>query len=362
MAIGLAISNVLFGFCSSSDLDVKTILSEGYGTIIQGDTAQARDEAIQDARVKALEKVMGIYVDSQSIIQNEMLLDSTIRDTTQGFIKDYRILEEGIAYGDLYRVKIEAWVVHEQYEGKIETLMSNATIIISIAEWNLGVRRSCSIIESELTSNLSKEGYTILDAGQLMEINFQDRATLISTEDKDVLQKLGRRFLSNILIKGDSSTCYSQKNGGIISCIAQSRVSIVETSTGKIVAHANITNTKGFSNKKEKAGLEALSEVSSSVSKYVLEQLAIYFRKKERNIVVKVSNLTDPLKVKKLYNLLKSIRWVRDVQNEQYAKGWASFNLRYPEKTIYLANRLRRYPDLELIEFDWNSVLLKALN
>lgn len=86
----------------------RKITAEGYGTIIGGDTAQARDEAIVDARVRALEQVAGVFIESTTLVQNAMLLDALIRGSTQGLITDHRVLKEGPMGDGRYRVQIEA--------------------------------------------------------------------------------------------------------------------------------------------------------------------------------------------------------------------------------------------------------------
>ena len=71
---------------------VRAVKAVGYGSIIGGDTAQARDEAITDARVRALESVARTYIDAETFVENAAILDTVIRSKTFGFVEDYRIL------------------------------------------------------------------------------------------------------------------------------------------------------------------------------------------------------------------------------------------------------------------------------
>ena len=93
------------GTVSAQGGKTLSVRAEGFGTIIDGDVAQAKSRAEADARVRALQKAVGVYVEAETLVQNEILLDTAVRDKTAGFIQNYRVLSEGKANAGTYRVE-----------------------------------------------------------------------------------------------------------------------------------------------------------------------------------------------------------------------------------------------------------------
>ena len=67
----LLVALVVYGFSANGEVggclpkgELNVCQTEGFGTILNNDTAQARDEALIDARRRALEHVAGVQVDA----------------------------------------------------------------------------------------------------------------------------------------------------------------------------------------------------------------------------------------------------------------------------------------------------------
>jgi hypothetical protein len=141
------------------------IEGEGVGTILADDVAQARDEAIIDARVRVLEKAIGVLVDAEALVQNELLLSATVRNTTSGVIKRYDVIEEEATPDGLYRVKIRADVLEaEDLEESLRNdLTSNLTLVVQIDEEMADEPVDDPLVESEVVEALIDAGYDVRD-------------------------------------------------------------------------------------------------------------------------------------------------------------------------------------------------------
>jgi TolB-like protein len=87
-----------------------TVVAEGFAACpADAPTASCRHAALADALRRAVEKAVGVLVEADTRTKNYRLAQDVVRTTAEGYIRDYRILEEGPSDG-AYRVKIEARV------------------------------------------------------------------------------------------------------------------------------------------------------------------------------------------------------------------------------------------------------------
>ena len=84
--------------------DTKEVIAEGVGN--------SPDNAIKDAFRNAVRQVVGVLVDSETLVKNDKLVDDKILTLSNGFINDYsEIPGSQKVQGGIYRVKIKAFVV-----------------------------------------------------------------------------------------------------------------------------------------------------------------------------------------------------------------------------------------------------------
>ena len=61
--------------------NTKEVIAEGVG--------DSHDNAIKDAFRNAVRQVVGVYVDSETLVKNDKLVDDKILTLSNGFINDY---------------------------------------------------------------------------------------------------------------------------------------------------------------------------------------------------------------------------------------------------------------------------------
>lgn len=86
-----------------------TVIARGMAPIIDAGQAQARRQARADALRSAVERVMGLRLESRVFIKNELLSSSRLAAFTRGGIKGYRVLAEG-PRGHIYHCTLEVTV------------------------------------------------------------------------------------------------------------------------------------------------------------------------------------------------------------------------------------------------------------
>lgn len=344
---------------------VEVIQAEGCGTILGGDTARARDEAIIDARRRALEKGFGVYVDSETIVRNAVLFDDIIRTRVPGFIKSDRILEgqEGPRGNSLYCVAIEAWVIPQELKERLADLVSEVSVIVLLPETNCSRPETPHIVENQLISKLVRAGYKVLDVKHLKEVHRRDLELAIQRGDREAANRLRFQFLSNLLVGGQAIAAFSQDNQGIISARARVEARAVLAETAQILENYPPGEVVGFGTSCEVAGRQALQNAGMSVGDTILEALDRYIHRKDREIELRLRGVPDIETYRRIKSLVQGERWVTDVREGQFTPGESTLFVRYPEKTIYLATSLVQRPEakLKLVEFGWARITLEAV-
>jgi len=86
---------------------VEVVETEGTSAVYGNDSAPARDSAIGDSMRRAVERMVGMLISEETATNSADTLNDNIYPKYQDYIRDYRILQEGIENG-LYRVRVRA--------------------------------------------------------------------------------------------------------------------------------------------------------------------------------------------------------------------------------------------------------------
>ena len=301
-------------------------------------------------------------MEAETLVQNEILLDTAVRDKTAGFIQNYRVLSEGKANAGTYRVEIEAWIVPKAFKGKLKRLLSNASVIVRIPERLCGERVDGPTIENEVISALTDQGFRVLDPEQARKIKRRDVALLTQKRDRSALTGTALRFLSNIIVGGVIEAKHGQKNFGIYTARLTGNIRVVEADTANILANKRIPRkVRGAAglNCRDAAG-KAIDKLVPDLTEFVAEALSAHLKKNRRKITVEAHGLKTAGDFQRLQFLLKEMSWVTNVQPESYTGRIGRLTLSYPEKVVYLATSLNRRAEYEVASFDFSKILLKT--
>jgi len=339
--------------------DVHVCQADGYGTIINNDLAQAKDEAVIDAQRKSLEQVAGVQVDAETITRNQVLFDQLVRTRTGGVIQNYRVLPGDAALPDgRYRVQVEAWVKAGDVKDRLEALVSELSMIVAIPEKNMDQPQAQPTVENEIVSRLVDAGYRVHDYAQLQRLAARDKLAALLRGDEQTAREISVRFLANLIVTGEASSRFSQNNQGIVSAYARVTARVMEADTGRIIANVSLEE-RGFGRDQTGAGERALQAASRPAAEKLVQALDGYFKRKERRIDVRLRGVPSLDEYRRAKVFLEKQRWVTAVSEGAYAPDDSTILLTYPEKTLYLAARIGREPRYRLVEFDRNRILLE---
>jgi len=199
----------------------KTVEAIGTSSINAQNVAKARDQAISDGLVAAMEKVISDFLPLESLVQNFQVLNEMLYDHTDEFIQDYRVLTEARS-GKVYRVIVQATVSvdHVQMQLAIAGIMlgekAMPRVLFFITEQNpVGSLTKCWWKEdADIDKNASEIGMirAMRDAGLLMvdtdgiiqHIKDEDIELKVDLDQSEAID-LGVHFNADIVIVGKAT-------------------------------------------------------------------------------------------------------------------------------------------------------------
>ncbi|MBU1054923.1 MAG: hypothetical protein KKC46_14010 [Proteobacteria bacterium] len=224
-------------FNSNSFAEDKTIEAEGVSTI-------SREDAIRQAQRSAVEQGVGIFIQSQTEVENFELKKDKIFSRTKGYIKRFSILKES-KEEDLFKIIIKATVSLDKIKDDLIAMkillasMEHPKLMILIEEDyksmdNLGM----GIASTEMASLLGAKGFELVDKSQVDAIinNNQGRQALAG--NTNAAKALGLKFGAQYVVVGkavaqDAGEAYP--GSGLKSIQASLQLKVIQTQTGLVL-------------------------------------------------------------------------------------------------------------------------------
>ncbi|ODS34080.1 MAG: hypothetical protein SCARUB_00753 [Candidatus Scalindua rubra] len=173
----------------------------GVGAIINGNIGRARDEAMRDAYRRALEKFLGVHVQSESVMEMFVLIKDIIRTKTHGFVKSWDNVSEAET-DTLYCVEIRPEVESRDITPDdldairlMIELMNNPRIYVSINEFVNDEPSKTNIAAHTIESVLGGSGnnilYHVVDSIENADIAISGESRITSSSLPDPYKESG---------------------------------------------------------------------------------------------------------------------------------------------------------------------------
>ncbi|MEA1899713.1 MAG: hypothetical protein U9N47_02950 [Thermodesulfobacteriota bacterium] len=217
LAVAANLSAIVSAEENASEKIIEVI---GTGAIQGGDVAKARDRAIKNSLVSAVEFAVADLLPIESMIQNFETLNEILYDNSSEFVADYKVLTE-LKSGRTYRVLVQATVSTSVIEQQlmhagIKVCKKNLPeILFFIAEqnfsdisprywWSEDLTFFKGYTEIAMTEKMLKNGFSVIDQKSLI-INeefetLKDKAYL---SNQDAVS-LGAILQADVVIAGNS--------------------------------------------------------------------------------------------------------------------------------------------------------------
>ena len=349
--IGSFILLAVFSFilCGKAFSEVKTVNAIGQAA---GSGEKARQEAIERALRSAVEKAVGVYVESDTIVKNYQLLEDKIYSKVKGYVKSYDIISDNKGEGGVYKVEIKAQVASDILKNDlsdlnlIKSIKGNPRIVVLINEYIDGSESISDKVKSVLEKEFLSKNFKLVDKEQLTAIKKRDIA--LSYNDPKKAAAMGARFGAEIVITGNASADFMEKSKPYgVSVFAYSgnvNVKAIKTDTAEVIAVASAEKVARAGGRVQSAN-KALSECAREISKKLMEEILKKWREEVYNYVeveIIISKVSNDVR-KDILKKLNKIGGIKEINEKSFSNGVMELVVKVEGSALKnLASRIQR--------------------
>lgn len=310
---------------AESQNHTKAVVVIGTSIIRQNDSANAREEAIANSLVAAVNKVAVEYLPLESIVRDFQAFNEVVDGQTAKFIQGYKVLIESSSEGK-YRIMVKATVSIN----RLKEIMLSAGIVLDkktlpkilflISEqdledfvpkywWGKDSAFAKASSASALAAAMKTKGFPIIDHGRVAQNSIVEAIYNKPDLNNHEALDLGLRLKAQVVIVGNSA---ANRVPNIVGAKVKSFKGIVSarairTDTGAEIA--STTKTAVAANPEESvAARDALSNAGSITGEALASQIVAAWHKKGQQsntveiMVEGTSNLAGFVKFRRVIN------------------------------------------------------------
>lgn len=339
---------------------IKEVIVTGVGSILQGDIAHARDDAIEDALRRAVEDVMGLLLSSETLVENFQLVEDRIFTKTQGYIQRYEIIKEEKRDSQLYEVQVKALVKLSELQNDLEAIATllrrkkMPRMMVMIEERNIGespssyhlIEAQLNTAESALMEKFMAKGFRFVDP-QIIARNLNlQKANAILGGDVQLASALGKKVGAEVILVGKAmATATEIEAFGVKIRSQQATVTVraIRSETGEIVC--TTTEQGKFSHIDDIAGgIKAIQQACDRVSETLITQILDRWQTDltaGNILILQILNAKDYAQLNRFKASLKSyIRGIISVIERDFSENIATLEIEMKGDAEDLAQRL----------------------
>jgi len=218
----------------------------------QGESISSKEDALRQAMRLAVEQAVGVFVHSETEVENFELKKDKILSRTQGYVTSYALLKEE-KVDDVIKVVIRATISLDKIKDDLLAMkilldsMERPKVMILIKEQLLSADKTTGsatdqmgmrIAETEMSSLLVDKGFDLVDKAQLEAVKNLDQRRQALAGNTVAAKSLGLSLGAQYVILGkavaqDSGEAYP--GTGLRSIQASLQAKVIQTQTGLIL-------------------------------------------------------------------------------------------------------------------------------
>lgn len=361
------------------------------GLLLTGGIADARNvtvtgngvsqsEAEGDALRNAIEKAVGVLVDSQTLVSKNTVLQDEIYTQSKGFITNYDVVnKQQDANG--WQVTVNADVDDSPNSrlmseltrlGIIDVKLRNPKIAVYIPEHHIQYRIPDPAGETAVIKSLVEAGFTNVIAASpkavlinpdsygwlwkpIVQINVEDMRSAARFFDADILI-IGEAFSEGV---GDVGQWIpGHHRTGMQSCRARVEAKMYVASTGQIIA-ADGKYGSGADISQAIASKKALQTAGEQLGEYFLDKLMEAGSGNRQGLEVVVLGASAS-KVSVVQSAMSRVSKIKNVQMSSYSQGKGVFSVQYSgaPQTLFKEIQAATDADLEMKAASYNTLTI----
>lgn len=318
-------------FCIFSiTLFAQSVIVEGISAVVTS-KIDAKNQAILDAKIRAIESTIGTYIKSQTQMENYEIKYDIVEQNIEGYVSRYKILEEH-EDGSTYTVKIEAEVKEKLINNDIKNLLSvlNYNKKPKFVITTIGDSMVSSIFKSTIKNYFIKNDIEVINLSSISD-NYKNLINLKDSNQLVPYKRLGIDYIINLDISRQNiDTNYKgQKHKSINLHIS---TDIVNTATFETIVNRVYPN-KVSQNKLiiESDLIQSANDIAQSYTKNLLLDLIDKLNSDMYNgekIKLNISGLKNYKSMQEFKDYLKEIVGsISSINNKQYSFKNTTFDI-----------------------------------
>lgn len=351
----------------------------GDAIIIDNDIVAAENVATINARIAAIEKAVGVKIESGSVMIDSMIVDYWAESFSKGVVSVYSIRKKSVNEEDgILSVWIDAVIkralLPKKGEKWWEEIKSNYSIMVSLDEkWQPVEGANIEPVDRKLVQPyieavLSRNNYKVMSKDVLEKIiekrKYQDTLSVKEL----AAEKAGLELLAALNISGTVNSRFSSKNDYLTWYRSESNIEIIRTDSGEIVdSFTDVSKGAGSQQTEILTNRQAYNESANTASKLIAQKLLerldeLVGNKFKREVVIEIRNLPDLKSFQWFVNLLRQIEWVEmpeaTIDKRSFSPESSKVTISYKEKPYFLAHKLDNNKKLEVVETSYSQLLV----
>ncbi|NOY61485.1 MAG: hypothetical protein GXO75_21440 [Calditrichaeota bacterium] len=336
-------------------LQVQTV---GVGSITYGDVAAARDRAIDDALRKAVEQALGTYIDSQTKVENYMVVEDRILNWSRGYVSNYKILSEGKKAPEVYEVQVAATVDQSDLKNDADAVrnliqgMGNPRVMFMIDEQNIGdspdryhyFQVDMNVAETAMINRFMEKNFDVVDPATVRQSRERDSIVAAINGDPQAAKAIATRLNAEVVVTGKAIAKVASgfNLAGMKSCQANitARVIDIDADVGTILAtgskHAAFPHIDEVT-----GGTKAIEKAANALADELINKILEKWRGKYysmNNVKLMVMGLGSYTEASNFKNSLQyAVRGAKNVFQRNIVAGTAEFDVQISGNAEQLA-------------------------
>ena len=334
-------------------------------------TGMTPSDAENDALRMAVENTLGVLVDSETLVQNSMVIRDQIYTQSRGFVTNYTVINREQASGS-WRVTINATVDDQPNSklmneltrlGIINVQLRNPKIAVYVPESHIQYRVPDPAGETAIVKALINAGFSNdMEVGS--RLNVPHTLNLTAPQISQAAQQFG----ADIMIVGQAFSegvgdpgqwLPGNQRTNMQACRARVEAKMFIVRTGQIIA-ADGKYGSAYDNSQAVASKKALAAAGQQMGEYFVERITgMYTSQQNVEVVVYAADFS---KVNIVQSALGQVNRVKGVNLSSYEGGRAVFSVQYGGSPQTLFNELQALTtaDLSLQSITYNTLTISV--
>jgi hypothetical protein len=365
--------------------DSREVVAKGMGAILAGDEVKAREDAISAALRNAVEQVVGMFVESDVLVENYMTLEDKIYTRTTGYVQSYDVISTSKQLDNAVEVTIRAVVKLSDLKNDLSAIgvlisrKGRPRTMVLIDEKNISehyyhITSDMNTTETTLMNEMMAYGFPFVDPTQSKTVIARDVVDAALQGDAAAAATIAGRLGAEVILTGTAISKVASggpsvvRDAGFKSCQANITLRAIRADDASIIAvasaydrAAHIDEITGGTMALEKAAKKAGQEIKDKIIN--AWQQDVYSGTQVQLQVLNISSFSQLNTLKN--SLAYYVRGVQGVNQRSFSSGSALFDVDIKGNAEQMATELEAKEieglKLQVIGLTANKVTVKII-